>query len=103
MKPPGSHNNIVYIVTNKNKTVLYTGVTNEIVRRLDEHEEDSRPFRFQTFAGHYNAYFLLHYERYEFIEDAIVREKEIKGWRRSKKEALINIENLDWRFLNDEV
>ena len=103
MKPPGSHNYIVYIVTNKNKTVLYTGVTNEIVRRLDEHEEDSRPFRFQTFAGHYNAYVLLHYERYEFIEDAIVREKEIKGWRRSKKEALINIENLDWRFLNDEV
>ena len=73
MKPPGSHNYIVYIVTNKNKTVLYTGVTNKIVRRLDEHEEDSRPFRFQTYAGHYNAHFLLHYERYEFIEDAIAR------------------------------
>ena len=103
MKTLGSHNYIVYIVTNKNKTMLYTGVTNDIRRRLDEHEQDSKPFRYQSFAGHYNAYFLLHYERYEFIEDAIAREKEIKGWRRSKKEALINTENPDWRFLNDEV
>jgi len=103
MKTLGGHNYIVYIVTNKNKTVLYTGVTNDIERRLDEHEEDARPFLYQTFAGHYNAHFLLHYERYEFIEDAIAREKEIKGWRRSKKEALINSENPTWRFLNDEV
>jgi putative endonuclease len=45
----------------------------------------------------------LYYERYEFVEDAIRREKEIKGWRRSKKEALINTENPEWRFLNDEI
>ena len=99
----GSHNYIVYIVTNKNKTVLYTGVTNNINRRLYEHEESSKPFWYNSFAGHYNAYFLLHYERYEFVEDAIAREKEIKGWRRSKKESLIKIENPKWRFLNDEV
>ena len=103
MKTLGSHNYIVYIVTNKNKTVLYTGVTNNINRRLYEHEESSKPFWYNSFAGHYNAYFLLHYERYEFVEDAIAREKEIKGWRRSKKESLIKIENPKWRFLNDEV
>ena len=103
MKTIGSHNYLVYIVTNKNKTVLYTGVTNDLARRLDEHEQASVPFRYPSFAGHYNAYYLLYYERFEFVEHAIAREKEIKGWRRSKKEALINIDNPEWRFLNDEV
>jgi putative endonuclease len=103
MKTFGSHNYLVYIVTNKNKTVLYTGITNDIGRRLYEHEEASKPFRYPSFAGHYNSFYLLYYERYEFVEDAIRREKEIKGWRRSKKEALINTENPEWRFLNDEI
>ena len=103
MKTLGSHNYIVYIVTNKNKTVLYTGITNDINRRLYEHEESSKQFWYKSFAGHYNAHFLLYYERYEFVEDAIAREKEIKGWRRSKKESLIKIENPEWKFLNDEV
>jgi putative endonuclease len=103
MKTFGSHNYIVYIITNKNKTALYTGVTNDVGRRLSEHEEAAKLFRPSSFAGRYNAYFLLHYERFEFVEDAIAREKEIKGWRRSKKEALINIDNPEWRFLNDEV
>ena len=103
MKTLGSHNYIVYIVTNKNKTVLYTGITNDINRRLYEHEESSKQFWYKSFAGHYNAHLLLYYERYEFVEDAIAREKEIKGWRRSKKESLIKIENPEWKFLNDEV
>ena len=103
MKTLGSHNYLVYIVTNKNKTVLYTGITNDMGRRLFEHEEASKPFRYKSFAGHYNAYLLLYYERFEFVEDAIAREKEIKGWRRIKKEALINSENPEWNFLNEEV
>ena len=103
MKTLAGHNYIVYIVTNKNKTVLYTGITNDIPRRLDEHEEASKPFWYKSFAGHYNAYFLLHYERYEYVKDAVAREKEIKGWRRSKKEALVNIENPGWKFLNKEI
>lgn len=93
----------VYIVTNKNKTVLYTGVTNDLNRRLYEHEENSIPFRHSSFAGRYNAYYLLYYECYQMIEAAIAREKEIKGWRRSKKEDLINSMNSEWRFLNDEI
>ena len=103
MKTLGGHNYFVYIVTNKNKTVLYTGVTNNLARRLYEHEQNSIPFRHRSFAGQYNAYFLLYYERFEFIEHAIAREKEIKGWRRSKKEALINSMNAEWKFLNDEI
>ena len=103
MKTLGGHNYFVYIVTNKNKTVLYTGVTNNLTRRLSEHEVNSIPFRHRSFAGQYNAYFLLHFERFEYVEHAIAREKEIKGWRRSKKEALINSMNAEWKFLNDEV
>ena len=103
MKTLGGHNYFVYIVTNKNKTVLYTGVTNDLARRLSEHEANSIPFRHRSFAGQYNAYFLLYYERFEYVEHAIAREKEIKGWRRSKKEALISSMNAEWKFLNDEI
>ena len=103
MKISGGHNYYVYIVTNKNKTVLYTGITNDLYRRLKEHEENSIPFHHKSFAGQYNAYFLLHYERFHQVENAIAREKEIKGWRRSKKEALINTLNPEWKCLNDEI
>ena len=103
MKITGGHNYYVYIVTNKNKTVLYTGITNNLERRLYEHRQNSIPFRHPSFAGQYNAYFLLYYERFQQVESAIAREKEIKGWRRSKKEALINTVNAEWRFLNDEI
>jgi putative endonuclease len=103
MKIDGGHNYYVYITTNKNKTVLYTGITNDLYRRLKEHEENSIPFRHKSFAGQYNAYFLLYYERFSQVESAIAREKEIKGWRRSKKEALINTLNPEWKFLNDEI
>ncbi len=103
MKTIGNHNYYVYIVTNKNKTVLYTGMTNNLERRLFQHQENSKPFKHPSFAGKYNAYFLLYYEWFGQVTDAIAREKEIKGWRRSKKEALINSLNLGWRFLNDEL
>ncbi len=93
----------VYIVTNKNKTVLYTGMTNDLLRRLSEHLQASIPFKQSSFAGQYNAYHLLYYEIFENIMDAITREKEIKGWRRSKKEQLINDFNPEWKFLNDEI
>ena len=103
MKITGGHNCYVYIVTNKNKTVLYTGITNDLYRRLQEHKENSIPFGHPSFAGRYNSYFLLYYKRLQNVEDAIAREKEIKGWRREKKEQLINSLNPDWRFLNDEI
>jgi len=102
MKPIGMHNYFVYITTNKRKTTLYTGVTNNLPYRLWQHEEDSKA-RKKTFAGRYNCYHLIYFEHFDFIQDAIAREKEIKGWTRKKKEALINNLNPEWRFLNNEI
>jgi putative endonuclease len=102
MKPIVTHNYFVYITTNRNKTVLYTGVTNDLTNRLHEHQEDANG-REKHFTGKYNAYFLVYWERFQYIEHAIEREKEIKGWLRSKKEKLISEFNPEWRFLNDEV
>ncbi len=90
MKPLGTHNYFVYITTNITKSVLYTGVTNDLKRRLFEHEEDANTEK-KHFTGKYNAYYLVYYERFEFIEHAIEREKQIKGWIRQKKETLISV------------
>ncbi|MES2432000.1 MAG: GIY-YIG nuclease family protein [Bacteroidota bacterium] len=98
-----SGNYYIYIVTNKNKTVLYTGVTNNLEGRLFEHYINSKPFCHSSFAGRYNAYYLLYCEHFTQIESAIKREKEIKAWRRSKKEALINSFNPNWDFLNIKI
>ena len=103
MSNSSPHSYFVYILTNKNKMVLYTGVTNDLYRRISAHYKNSKPFRHSSFAGRYNAYHLIYYERFTQVTNAIAREKEIKGWRRSKKEALINTMNPAWNFLNEEV
>ena len=74
----------LYIVTNKNKTTLYIGVTNNIQRRLAQHYFDSGNRR-KSFAGKYNCYYLVYYEGFETPSEAIQREKEIKKWRREKR------------------
>ena len=72
-----------YIVTNPERNVLYTGVTNDLAQRLIEHWVNrSNP---KTFAGKYYCYNLIYFEELQYINDAIAREKEIKGWRRQKK------------------
>lgn len=88
----------VYLLTNKNKTVLYTGVTNNLHQRLWEHFCGK-----SAFTAKYNVHFLLYYELFSYINDAIAREKEIKGWRREKKEALIKTFNPGFIFLNEEL
>jgi len=91
----------VYISTNYQKTVLYTGITNNLERRIIEHYLNrNQP---KTFAGKYQCYYLLHYETFYNIHEAIAREKEIKGWKRFKKEKLISLENPTWFFLNDKI
>jgi putative endonuclease len=102
MKPIGCHNYFVYIITNYEKTVLYTGVTNDIERRLFEHKTDSESKKL-TFAGKYNCTYLVFHEHHFSIEHAIEREKQIKGWTRKKKENLIISFNPEWRFLNNEI
>jgi putative endonuclease len=88
----------VYIITNVNKTVLYTGVTNDLKRRLCEHENGLS----DSFTKKYKCYFLLYYEHFTNIKYAIAREKEIKAWRREKKIKLISSINPNWIFLNIE-
>ena len=95
------HNYFIYIVTNTSKTVFYTGVTNNLEARLYEHYLNRGNDK--SFAGKYYGYNLIHYERFQYIQHAIDREKEIKGWQRSKKLDLINAENPQLRFYNEEV
>lgn len=94
------HNYYVYILTNPGRTVLYVGITNNLSRRLKEHFDQKG--KSKTFTGRYYCYKLLYYEHYTYALDAIEREKQIKRWRREKKEALINTSNPRWLFLNGD-
>jgi len=85
----------VYIMTNKNNSVLYTGVTNDLKRRVYEHREKL----VEGFTRRYNVTKLVCFETCGDIEVAIAREKQIKGWSRRRKVELINSMNEDWRDL----
>jgi putative endonuclease len=87
----------VYIMTNRSKT-LYTGVTNSLIRRVREHKLGLG----SVFAQRYKLDRLIYFERYEDVHRAIGREKEIKGWLRRKKIALIVSVNPAWRDLSVE-
>jgi putative endonuclease len=85
----------VYILTNMRHTVLYTGVTNDLKRRVFEHREKM----IAGFTKKYNIYKLVFFEETQSIEAAIGREKQIKGGSRQKKLNLINGMNPQWRDL----
>ena len=93
-----THNYWVYILTNPMKTVLYIGVTNNLKRRLTEHWES---WQNQTgnFTSKYFCYHLVYYELFQYIDNAIKREKQLKKWSRIKKENLIESFNPEWKFL----
>jgi putative endonuclease len=84
-------NNYVYITTNPRRTVFYTGVTNDLQRRVNEHQ--SNKGNSSTFAGKYYCYELIYYEIYNDIVQAINREKEIKNLSREDKLELIRNTN----------
>jgi len=96
-----NYNFYVYITTNPDRSVLYIGVTNDLSRRLYEHFENKGNNK--TFAGRYYCYNLVYYKHFSHIHYAIEREKEIKKWRREKKDALITEFNREWRFLNTDI
>lgn len=100
-KTKGTHNYYVYILTNKNKTVLYIGVTNSLKERLYWHQTPDPVTR--HFTHKYSCCHLIYYENFKDIDEAIKREKQLKGWRREKKEILINEFNPEWKFLNNEI
>lgn len=89
----------IYIMTNKNNTVLYTGVTNDLKRRVYEHKEKL----IEGFTKKYNVTKLVYYETYGDAENAIVREKQMKGGSRTKKVELIKGTNPCWKDLYDHL
>ncbi len=88
----------IYIITNKSNRVLYTGVTNDLKKRVYEHKNKL----VKGFTSRYNVGKLVFYDACEDIESAILREKQIKGWLRRKKIALIESMNPEWRDLSLE-
>lgn len=89
----------IYILTNKYNKVLYTGVTNDLVRRVYEHKEKLAP----GFTKMYNVSKLVYYEVYNDVTQAIKREKQIKGITRERKIELINSMNKAWKDLYNEI
>jgi len=87
----------VYIMTNKSRT-LYTGVINDLMRRVNEHKNKV----IKGFTSRYNIQFLVYYESTPSVHVALEREKQIKGWLRAKKIALIESMNPGWKDLSDE-
>ena len=86
-----------YIVASRSRT-LYTGMTSDLLRRIFEHKQKIR----KGFSAIYNCNRLVWFERFSEVSDAIQREKELKGWTRAKKIALIQSSNPTWEDLSEE-
>lgn len=89
----------IYIMTNKNNTVIYTGVTNNLRRRVFEHKEKLT----SGFTKKYNINKLIYYEIFDNVNNSITREKQIKGGSRQKKIDLITDMNPEWKDLYYEL
>jgi len=90
----------VYAMTNKTRTTIYLGVTNNLPERVLQHKEKANP---KSFTAKYNLNRLVWYEYFDDISKAIIREKEIKGWTREKKVSLIRSMNPDLKDLSDDL
>jgi putative endonuclease len=86
----------VYMMTNRGRVVLYTGITNSLMRRVSQHDNGE----IEGFTKTYKVNRLVYYERFNDPRDAIAREKEIKGWRREKKNELVGTMNPKWADLS---
>jgi len=95
----GFHTYYVYILTNKYRLTFYIGVTNNLKLRLQQHKENLGNGN-KTFASKYSIEFLVYYEKFVWIQEAIAREKELKKWRREKKIELIQSFNSGLEFLD---
>lgn len=88
----------IYIMANYEETTLYVGVTNNLERRVYEHKNK----QLEGFTSRYNLNKLVHYEIYNEIEQAILREKQIKSWPRKRKTELICSTNPEWKDMSEE-
>jgi putative endonuclease len=93
------NNYYVYILASKKNGVLYTGVTNNLIKRVFEHKEDL----IEGFTKKYFVHKLVYFESTNSIESAIIREKQIKDWHRQWKIDLIKEKNPDWKDLYKEI
>ena len=96
----GYYSFYVYIITNSYRSTLYIGVTDNLPRRLQQHKENIENGN-KTFASKFNIQYLVYYEKFTWIQNAIMREKQLKKWNRDKKFELIKRFNPDLNFLND--
>ena len=85
----------VYILISKINSTVYTGVTGDLMRRVQEHRND----RIEGFTKRYHVHKLVYYENFQDVQEAIAREKRLKGWRRARKNALIESVNPSWADL----
>ncbi|KAF2082736.1 GIY-YIG nuclease family protein [Flavobacterium sharifuzzamanii] len=95
----GYHTYYIYIITNRHRSTFYIGVTQNLKVRLKQHKENIENNN-KTFASKYGIEFLVYYEKFIWIQEAIAREKELKGWIRAKKIDLIKEFNPTFEFLN---
>jgi putative endonuclease len=95
----GFHSYYVYIITNKFRSTYYIGITNNLKVRLQQHK-DNIVLKNKTFASKYGLEYLVYYEKFVWVQEAIAREKELKKWRREKKLELIRSFNPEFEFLN---
>jgi putative endonuclease len=91
------HAYYVYILTNVSRNVMYIGVTNDLERRLADHGDG----RGSTSTRRYRVNTLVHVEEFQYIDEAIAREKQIKGWSRAKKDALVQASHPTWADLSN--
>ena len=85
----------IYILSNDSNTVIYVGVTSNLIQRVFQHKQKIA----EGFSKRYNVYKLVYFELYENMDSAIYREKRLKKWQRKWKERLIKKVNPDWRDL----
>jgi len=89
----------VYILASQRNGTLYIGVTNDLLRRLDQHRRGTAT----AFTARYHVFRLVYFEEYQWIDQAIEREKQLKGWNREWKLKLIERDNPDWLDQSDSV
>ena len=90
----------IYIITNKYQTVVYTGVTSNLPQRIKDHIDKKYP---NSFSARYSLNVLVYYEQFQWIGDAIAREKQIKAGSREAKNNLIRSINPTWKDLFDDI
>jgi len=94
---PANHSYWIYIVTNKRNGTIYVGVTNSLERRIWQHKSKE----IEGFTKRHGLDRLVHFEQFRDVNRAIAREKEVKGWLRKRKLALIETKNPEWADLSD--